>query len=222
MNLSDTSLERLARGVRAGCFGVVIARASPLVLGVTGALCLFGAASAQQLEVESSPQDDAITVRASADLKVEPAAVWAVITDYDHLADFIPDMVRSHVIGRVGDRIVVRQQGEFRFLLFRQSIDVKLMVVESPQREVVARAVDGNLKVMEGRYTLSTLAGGGVRLSYAGRLVPDFSVPPIIGRLVLRNELEKQFAAVVKEIRRRDALAGPAQSSMPPSAPPVK
>jgi hypothetical protein len=58
---------------------------------------------------------------------------------------------------------------------------------------------------MEGRYTVTVMPEGMVRLSYSGRLVPDFAVPPVIGRMVVRNVLADQFSAMVEEIVRRDA-----------------
>jgi hypothetical protein len=35
--------------------------------------------------------------------------------------------------------------------------------------------------------------------------VPDFAVPPVIGKMVVRNVLAEQFRAMVEEIVRRDA-----------------
>ncbi|HEY2255687.1 MAG TPA: cyclase, partial [Variovorax sp.] len=75
-----------------------------------------------------------------------------------------------------------------------------------PPRRVLAQAVGGNLRVMEGRYTVETLSTGTVRLSYSGRLAPDFAVPPVIGSMVVRNVLANQFKAMVAEITRRDAV----------------
>jgi hypothetical protein len=43
--------------------------------------------------------------------------------------------------------------------------------------------------------------------------VPEFAVPPVVGKLVVRNVLARQFSAVVKEIVRRDAAAA---NALPP------
>ena len=110
--------------------------------------------------------------------------------------------------------MLIEQAGLFTFLVFKQLVEVKLALVESPPRSIEARAVGGNLKQMDGRYTLEALPAGKVRLSYAGRVVPDFFVPPIIGKIIVRNVLTKQFTALVKEILRRDALARPAANAV--------
>ena len=176
--------------------------------------------AAQQVHIETGGRGEVITVAASADLEVDPITVWNTISDYDHLADFIPDMRVSRVIQRDSDKVIVEQAGQFRFLFIHQPVDVKLEVTEAPQRHIVARAVGGNLKEFEGRYALERLAGGGVRLVYSGRLVPDFPVPPVIGAIVVRSILAKQFTALVTEIMRRDAAgkrveAPPARTPRP-------
>jgi ribosome-associated toxin RatA of RatAB toxin-antitoxin module len=172
---------------------------------LAGALCGQAAANAQRVEIETDGQGEYISVAASAELRVDPRTVWSVITDYDHLAEFIPYMHSSRVVQRDADRLLIEQTGEFSFLFFTQPVQARLAVVESPQRRVMARAVEGNLREMEGRYTLESLPAGTVRLSYSGRLAPDFAVPPVIGKMVVRNVLANQFSAMVKEIVRRDA-----------------
>lgn len=180
-------------------------RAGAVALLLAGALCAQAAANVPQVEIETNGQGDYITVTASAEMLVDSRTVWAVITDYNHLAEFIPYMLTSRVVQRDADRLLVEQTGEFNFLFFRQAVQTQLAVVESPQRRVMARAVSGNLREMEGRYTLEILPAGTVRLSYSGRVVPDFAVPPVVGKIVVRNMLANQFTAMVKEIVRRDA-----------------
>lgn len=182
-------------------------RAGLTRLAVVWALCVALTATAQQLSIESAAQGGVVTVRASAEMQVDPRMVWDVISDYDHLAEFIPDMKSSRVVQRDGDTVIVEQAGEFGFLFFRQPVAVRLLVVEYPTRRILAHALGGNLREMEGRYDLEQLPTGAVRLLYEGRVVPDFPVPPIIGTMLMRSELSRQFTAMVKEIMRRDAVA---------------
>jgi ribosome-associated toxin RatA of RatAB toxin-antitoxin module len=166
-----------------------------------------GVSAQEAVRIETTGQGDLITVNASADMQVEARTVWDVITDYERLAEFIPDMSTSHVVQRHGDTLLVEQTGQFRFLMFEQAVDVRMEVVESPHRLVVARAVGGNVKELEGRYAIESLPTGGVRLAYAGRLIPAFPMPPILGNMVVRRILSRQFTALVQEIERRDGLA---------------
>lgn len=178
-------------------------------------LCACGAAPAQELDIETSGSNGAITVSASADMRVQLATAWSVISDYDHLAEFIPDMRSSRVVQRSGAQLLVEQTGVLGFLFFQQPVEVRLAVTEWPLQRITAHAVGGNLKEMEGSYTLETLPGGAVRLSYSARLRPDFPVPPVVGTLVVRDALARQFTAMVNEILRRDALARAAPQAQP-------
>ena len=180
--------------------------ASLLALGC--APCTWTAAAAQQVSIETASQGDGVVVTAFADMQVDPRTAWSVISDYDHLAEFIPDMHSSRVVRRDGDRLLVDQAGHFGFLFFQQAVTVRLEVVESPRQHIVARAVSGNLRRMEGRYALEVLVTGEVRLSYAGRVEPEFPLPPVVGKAVMRRVMARQFNALVKEIVRRDAAAG--------------
>jgi carbon monoxide dehydrogenase subunit G len=177
------------------------------ILALAWQLGVPAGAMAQQINIATAGDGDVVQVTASADMQVDARTVWSVISDYDHLADFIPGMRSSRVVQRSGDKVFVVQMGEFGFLFFQQSVAVKLEVIEYAPQRMTARAVEGNLKGMEGRYEVATLPTGAVRLSYVGSLAPEFPVPPVISRMVVHSVLAKQFTAMVKEIIRRDALA---------------
>lgn len=181
-------------------------RAAAILIAACAAVQSVPPATAQEIWIDSEREGDFITFSASADLKVDQKIAWQVLSDYDHLADFIPDMKSSHIVLRTSDGAMVEQKGEFSFLFFHQPIDVVLAVYEEPQRRIIARAVSGNLRDMEGRYELLA-SDHGVRLSYFGRFTPDFYVPPLVGMPIVRNLMAKRFRAMVAEIVRRDALA---------------
>lgn len=167
---------------------------------------LPGRAGAQELVIEVERQGEFITVSASALMQVDARIAWEVLSDYDNLAHFIPDMKSSRVVSRRGDRVVVEQKGEFGFFFYRQSVNVTLEVLEQPQRRIVARRIDGNIRELETRYDLETTAAG-VHFDYTGRFIPNFSLPPLIGMPIVRRIVERRFRAMVEEIVRRDALA---------------
>jgi carbon monoxide dehydrogenase subunit G len=179
--------------------------AAALVLA--GTLAAQSAIAAGQIRFETDDEGELITITASADMEVEARTVWAVISDYDNLADFIPHMRSSRVLRRDGDQVLIEQTGEFGFLFFRRPVEVRLSVAESPPRRIVAHAVGGNLQSLEGRYAIESLPGGEVRLNYSGRLVPGFDVPRFVSRMAVRSTMARQFQALVQEIVRRDLSA---------------
>ena len=159
-------------------------------------------APAAEVLVHATREGDALLIEASAAFAGTIAQTWQVLTDYDHLATFIPDMSVSRVTGRSGDAVTVEQKGEARLLFWSYPIEVKLAVTEFPPGKVVSRAVAGSFKEMSGAYELESQAGL-VRMRYSGRVVPGFFMPPLIGTWVLRRHVETAFGALVDEIVRR-------------------
>ncbi|MCX7154752.1 MAG: SRPBCC family protein [Proteobacteria bacterium] len=165
-----------------------------------------GSVFAQEVSIETTRQGDFFLVDASVDLQSDVRIVWQVLSDYDRLAQFIPDMKSSRVVERNAEGPVVEQLGEYSFLFFSQPIEVRLQVVETPPHRIVSRAVAGSFREMTGSYDLSPISGG-VRLRYAGRMNPKFDVPPFFGTVAVRAVAEKQFRGMVDEILRRSMKA---------------
>jgi len=147
---------------------------------------------------------DFLQTDAHVDLPVAPAVIWAVLTDYDRYPRFISSMRESKIVAQGPHGPVVAQKGSFSFLFFTQEIDVRLQVSEFPPNVIDSRALDGDFRVMTGRYELLA-RGDAVRLSYTGRLQPNFTLPPIIGTSIVRYTLLRNLREMVDEILRRDA-----------------
>src|SRR2546430_317601 len=151
-----------------------------LVFTLAVAPGLVRAAAAEAIEIRIERQGEYITVNASALMQVDARIAWEVLSDYDHLAQFIPDMKSSRVVSRDGNRVRVEQKGDFGFFFYRQPVEVMLEVAEEPRRRIDARRISGNIRDLETRYELET-SDAGVKLDYVGRFIPEFSVPPFFG-----------------------------------------
>jgi hypothetical protein len=115
------------------------------------------------------------------------------------------------------ERLVVEQKGEFRMLLFAQSMDVLLDIEHQPMRVAQARARRfdlGLLKaraldVFEGCYELSPRAMRGrsarVELRYTALIVLRLPPPPALGSVAVRQNLAAQLEAIAREVARRAA-----------------
>lgn len=181
---------------------------NPGIWAVLAALTSFAVplpANAQDITTDVTTQGEFIVVRATVDLPASRATTWSVLTDYDRLAQFIPDMEYSRVVSRGPDGLVVAQKGRYGVLFFARDVEVQLAVIESPPHAVVSRFISGNVRDMSGRYDLTENATG-TRLVYQGRLLPAEDLPPLIGLAMVRYALERHFAAMVREIERRDAV----------------
>ncbi len=163
-----------------------------------------GAHASEGLSVQATRRGERFEVRARAEIAAPAAVVWEVLTDYARLPAFIPGLSRSVVRLREGNRVVVEQSGEARFLLFSLPIEVQLEVMERPPDSIASRVIGGNLRRMNGRYELLPgTSRGTVLLVYSAEIVPDFQLPRFLGAMALRSSIEEQFFAMVAEIERR-------------------
>jgi len=172
------------------------------------ALVLAGALAAQAAEevsVEATRRDDALEVVCRAILDAPLDLVWQTLTDYDRLAEFIPGMRRSRVIERRGAVAVVEQSGESSFLFLSFPIDVTLASTERPPHTLEVSMLKGNLKRLDGAYRIEPQGDGRILLTWNGTIEALF-MPPLLGELVMRSNIEHQFRGMVREIDRRQSL----------------
>jgi hypothetical protein len=154
------------------------------------------------------------------DLAADAQTVWETITDYGALPSFMPGIRACRVIERrtlpnATERLVVEQQGEFRFLLFAQPMTVLLNIEHQKLRVAEAKAVSfelGLLKgraidVFEGRYELLPSIGRRratqMQLRYTALIGLRLPPPPSIGSMAVRQNLAAQLEAVAAEVARR-------------------
>ena len=165
--------------------------------------CAAGAA--EGVSVEATRRDAAVEIRAHALLEASFDTVWGTLTDYDHLAEFIPGLGSSRVAGRRDGSLIVEQVGTARFLFFTYPIAVTLLATARRPSAIDVRLLQGNLRRLEGGYRLERAAAGKIVLRWAGLIEPE-SLPPLLGVLVMRASIEDQFTGMVREIERREAL----------------
>lgn len=163
-------------------------------------------AAEKTIKLDAAWEGDFVSVSVNADLPVDAATAWNVLTDYDHFARFIPGILASRIVSRSHNGMVVEHEGEFGFLFFRQPMHLVLDVVLEPPRRIFARSLSGDLRDMSSSYEIHEIPQA-LRLSYKARFLPAVSLPPFIGLAIVRHQMERQFAAMVKEIVRRGALA---------------
>jgi ribosome-associated toxin RatA of RatAB toxin-antitoxin module len=175
------------------------------------ALLLFlpAGVSAAKIQVEVTRHEDTFEVRAEAEIDADVVAAWSVLTDYERLPQFIPGMQESTVVSRTGSRVIVDQRGETSLLFLTFPMHARLEIDEHPYDHVVSNAVGGNFKDLSGEYRLKDLDTG-MRLHFRATFTPDFSFPPLLGTLIVRNAAQKRFTAMVREIEKtRHAGAAP-------------
>ena len=148
----------------------------------------------------------AVTVELSVD--AAPQEVFAVLTDYDHMAKFVSNVVESRIARRDGEKLVVEQKSRLTLGALQFGF-VNLRIVEPiPFSEIRSRVTEGD---MQGSSFTTKLAvrGTGTWIDNRGSFVVDRWIPPIIGTVVLEGETRKQFQEFSAEILRRKGVAAP-------------
>lgn len=157
------------------------------------------------VEMHTSRQGDVIDVRAKATIHATIEVVWATLTDYEHLPEFIPGLKKSRVIARKGSTTTVEQSGEAKFLFLKVPIEVTVESTENPPY-IEVRRIAGTLRQLQGRYETQAMPETGyVQLRWVGLIEPENGLPPLVGEAIMRQTILSQFTGMVREIERREA-----------------
>jgi hypothetical protein len=153
--------------------------------------------------VERSLAFGSITIRAFVDVPVDGRLAWAVLTDYDRLAEFVPDMQLSRRISKPGEPPRVHQRGEKTWLLLDTPFEVVLLMHEMPYSRIQFRQLAGTLKDMYGEWRLLPLADG-VRIAYTARLEPGLLSPRVPGDgWLIEADIQRMLESIAREMMRR-------------------
>lgn len=163
------------------------------------------ASGAEDLSVVVRAQESGFEIEARATLDVPVELVWRTLTDYGRLAQFIPGLDSSRVVGREGSTALVEQHGRAGYWFLTWPIDVTLASTERPPNAIDVRLVRGNLRRLAGGYRLS-VADGRVVLAWRGIVEPAFRLPRFIEERVISTNVTTQFKGMVDEIERRHGL----------------
>lgn len=192
------SQSRIARSARPGALIICFALALPA----------DASSATDNVVIEATRQGSAVAINARAIVKAPHALIWATLTDYDHLAEFIPGMTASRVLERRGSTAIVGQTGKAKFLIFSYPIEAVVESREEPPNIIGIHAVKGNLKRLDGGYRLDKVEGKDdeFELRWSGLIEPSLSMPFFITVPVMRANISDQFRGMVSEIERREAM----------------
>jgi ribosome-associated toxin RatA of RatAB toxin-antitoxin module len=157
-----------------------------------------------QIEVKLYQVDGQPTFEVSASLTVNATQEhsWKVLTGYDRLAQFVPNLSDSHVVARDGNRVIVQQTGYAKFLFIRQPVELRLQVTEQAMQRIDIHRLGGNMVSYEAHWELQPLPENRTRIAYSGIIAPDFYVPSLFGPALMRSDLRSMLEAVRSEIEK--------------------
>lgn len=140
-------------------------------------------------------------IRGEMSVKADVESVWNALTDYERLADFVPNLVCS---GRIPcphpGRIWLEQRGLQRALYWhieaRVVLDLQEFANSANERELHFSMVDGDFKKFEGKWSLKSGPRSSTTLSYEVNVIPRFNFPAIFLERIIRSDLPVNLQAL--------------------------
>ena len=175
-------------------------------------LCVFAAGpadaagDASDIAVHVEKDGSAVRVQVDCPVAAPRSIAWDVLTDYDHMAKFVSNLVESSVRMRFGNRAQVYQKGKASrgplSIAFENVREVEFL----PQSEIRSKLVSGDNMPAE-FVTRIEERGGRVHIVHTGRYTPSMWVPPGLGPMLIEAETRKQYGEIRDEIERRAGTA---------------
>ncbi|KAL5704363.1 hypothetical protein ACHQM5_022803 [Ranunculus cassubicifolius] len=153
--------------------------------------------------------------------------VWNALTDYERLAEFIPNLTSS---GKIPcphpGRIWLEQRGLQRALYWHIEARVVLDLQEFPNsvngRELHFSMVDGDFMKFEGKWSLKCeKRSSTTSLSYEVNVIPRFNFPAIFLERIIRSDLPVNLKALAcraernVELNQKKSLVGNVLAAIP-------
>lgn len=170
---------------------LVAATAAMMVLGGAG---LSGASGQPQIDVRERHGVYQVAARFVVP-RPAPVAV-TVLTDYDRIATFMPNLTKSQVLSESGDTVVVEQEAVAKLMMFSRRIHL-LLEVHQEGSQIRFRDRSGrSFRAYEGQWRV-TPDGETAVIDYELAADPAFAVP----RFVLKRMLERDAKQMIEHLR---------------------
>ena len=168
-------------------------------------LCAWPLDTDQDILVRVVKDGPHIAVDVDVPVDAPWSVVWDVLTDYDHMGEFVSNVKASRIVGRpVEDVLRVHQSGSASLGPFSLPFDNVREIELVPHREIRSRLVSGDFKA-SAFITRIVLVDARIHILNRGRYTPNMWVPPLIGPALIEAQTRKQFGEIRAEILRRGA-----------------
>jgi ribosome-associated toxin RatA of RatAB toxin-antitoxin module len=137
-------------------------------------------------------------VTASILIPVDAETLWQVLTDYEGLADFIPNLSSSRLLPHPSGGIRLEQVGGQRILKINFSARVVLDMTEDSPHRIDFTIVEGDFKEFSGYWQL-TPQDGGTKLTYFLEVRPKLTMPVKVLECRLNIDLPRNLVAIYQQ-----------------------
>jgi hypothetical protein len=183
-------------------------RMACLLIAAAAACGPAAAAEDGRADVRIVQQGPVFVIDATLHAPVVPELAWQVLTDFERMETFVPNLADSRIVARDGPHVTILQHGIARFGPFSIRFESERVVTLAPPSSIRSVQTRGSMDKLESLTTFAP-APGGTALAYHVEAIPGALYPDVITRRFLAHEVTEQFEAIVREmVRRRDAGSG--------------
>lgn len=133
---------------------------------------------------------------------VAQAIAWDVLTDFDHQAQWVPNVSESKVLKREGNTVTIAQRGVAKYGVVSFPYDTERKLDLKPQGAINSLQVKGSLRRVASTMVLEP-EGKGTRLTYHLEIVPSLLASALLSKAFVAQEIGEQFEAIIGEMVRR-------------------
>ena len=183
-------------------------RACALQFLFTVSVCLVGAHLSATTDPEPSSgvtvREDRGTYAVAARFEVPQAAraTLAVLSDYEQIPRFMPDVRTSIILEQTPGRILVEQEAVSQFMMFSKKVHLILEVTETGNSIHFVDRCGKSFTRYEGTWRVLP-QGSGARVTYQLTARPAFDVPEFILKRLLKRDSGQMIDRLRREIAAR-------------------
>lgn len=124
-----------------------------------------------------------------------PETVWQILTDYESLPEFIPNLEKSELLDYSDGKARLEQVGKQNLFKMNFSARVVLDLTETPTERIDFEMVEGDFKAFSGYWFLQP-SSDGTQLSYSVFVWPPRTMPVTFIQRRLSNDLSLNLVAI--------------------------
>lgn len=143
-------------------------------------------------------------VAAEFTVPAPPRTVVSVLTDYERIPEFMPDVKSSQVVERTESGLVVEQEAAATFMMFRKRIHLVLDVSEDRGTIRFRDRCGSSFTQYEGTWRLRE-RGETTTVTYELTAQPSFEVPAFVLKRLLKRDAAAMIGRLQAEIVSRAA-----------------
>jgi carbon monoxide dehydrogenase subunit G len=158
------------------------------------------------IQVEVSRNGDNVLVHAQLSVPVSAQQAYSVLTDYDHMQQFLPGLEKSQILKHLDKGLLVAQSGRAALGPFSMPFDYVRRIELQPGVSLVSHIVSGSIKRADVTTTLKE-AKGQTLITYDSDATMSIWLPFGIGNSAIASHIRDQLDSMRKEMLRRRSTA---------------